>query len=304
MEHATIAIPRRIKIIAGALFALATVACSGPTANTPPPATGPSATDVDDATAGLIEHHRHHHHGGVTLLIALSLDTLGVSPEQHPAVERIRKDLLAGMEPARAAEEKLAATLADGVAAGNFNATKVAAAIAQVTAAAATVHDSSIHALNELHALLTPPERAALVDKVEAHWSVWQKANAEETDPAHPGRGRLAMLATDLGLMQGQVDKIRASLREQMKTVPLLDPQEIVAHLRAFGDAFRSETFDAKALANANGANAHLAGWGAVHLAYFIEAVSPELTKDQRAEYAQMLREHASHAPEGTHEPS
>ena len=31
-----------------------------------------------------------------------------------------------------------------------------------------------------------------------------------------------------------------------MKGVPRLDPQEIAAHLRAFGDAFRSETFDAQ----------------------------------------------------------
>jgi len=32
---------------------------------------------------GLMEHHRHHHHGGVTLFIAMSLDTLGVSPNSR-----------------------------------------------------------------------------------------------------------------------------------------------------------------------------------------------------------------------------
>ena len=279
--------------------ALAAVGCGGASANARPPATAASASDVDEVAAGLTEHHRHHHHGGVTLLIALSLDTLGISPEQRPAVEKIRRDLHARMEPARAAQQRLAAALADGVAAANLDATIVDAAIAQVSAAAATVHDASTDALNKLHAVLTPPERAALVDKVEAHWSVWQKANAEETDPANPEGSRLAMLTTDLGLTQDQVDKIRAGFGDRMKAVPRLDPQEIATHIQAFGDAFRSEKFDAKALTGASGANAHLAGWGAAHLAHFIEAVSPVLTPDQRAEFAQRLREHSAHSNGG-----
>ena len=276
-----------------------TLSCGGATASAPPPVTPTRAANVDDVAAGVMVHHRHHHYGGVTLLIAMSLDTIGVSPEHRPTVEKIRRAMLARMELARVAEQKLVATLADGVADGNFKAARVAAAIAQVTAEAATVHDASTDLLNELHDVLTPSERAALVDKVESHWAVWQEANAAETDPASPEGDRLAMLATDLGLMQGQVDKIRMSLAERLKAVPRLDPQEILAHLRIFGDAFRSEKFDARALPTTNSANVHLAGWGATHLAHFIEAVSPELTPDQRAEYARRLREHAAHSSGG-----
>ena len=298
MEYLMVLILRKIGIIATVLFgALATVGCGGGSANTPPPATAARASDVDDVSAGLMEPHRHHHHGGVTLIIALSLDTLGVSPEQRTAVEKIRGDLHARMEPARVAEQKLAATLADGLAAANLDAASVDAAVAQVAAAAAKVHDASADALNELHAVLTPPERAALVDKVEAHWAVWQEANAEEADRAYPERGQLAMLATNLDLTQDQVNKIRAVLGEGMKAVPRLDPQGIATHLRAFGDAFRSDKFDARLLTTANGANAHLAGWGAARLAHFIEAVSPVLTPDQRTKFAQRLREHAAHNP-------
>jgi Spy/CpxP family protein refolding chaperone len=278
---------------------LAAVSCGGASANARPPATAASASDVDEVAAGLTEHHRHHHPGGVTLLIALSLDTLGISPEQRPAVEKIRRDLHARMAPARAAQQRLAAALADGVATAKLDATTVDAAIAEVSTAAATVHDLSTDALNELHAVLTPPERAALVDKVEAHWSVWQKANAEETDPANPEGSRLALLTTDLGLTQNQVDKIRAGLSARMKAVPRLDPQEVATHIQAFGDAFRSEKFDAKALTGANGANAHLAGWGAAHLAHFVEAVSPVLTPDQRAEFARKLGAHTGHSNGG-----
>ena len=256
-------IARGIGIVATVLVGTwGTIGCGGSSANTPPPATAAKAAD-DDISAGLVEHHRYHHHGGVTLIIAMSLDTLGVSPEKKAAVEKIRTDLHTRMEPARAAEQKLVTTLADGLAAGNLDTPSVDAAVAQVTAAAATVHDASADALNELHAVLTPPERVALVDKVEAHWAVWQKANSHEADPAKQEHDHLATLAKDLGLTQDQVDKIRAGLGERMKAVPRLDSQEIATHLRAFGDAFRSEKFDAKVLTTANGANSHLAGWGA-----------------------------------------
>jgi Spy/CpxP family protein refolding chaperone len=300
MEHPKVLNLNRIRTIVTVLCGTWVAgSCGGASANARPPATAASTSDVDEVAAGLTEHHRHHHHGGVTLLIALSLDTLGLSPEQRPAVEKIRRDLHARMEPARAAQQRLAAALADGVAADKLDATTVDAAIAQVSAAAATVHDASTDALNELHAVLTPPERAALVDKVEAHWSVWQKANAEKPDPVNPEGGRLAMLTTELGLTQNQVDKIRAALGEGRKAVPPLDLQEIATHIQAFGNAFRSEKFDATALTGANGANAHLAGWGAAHLASFVEAVSPVLTSDQRAEFARRLGEHAGHSNGG-----
>jgi Spy/CpxP family protein refolding chaperone len=300
MEHPKALNPSKMVMIATALFgALSAVSCGGASANARPPATPASASEFDEVAAGLTEHHRHHHHGGVTLMIALSLDTIGISPEQRPTVERIRKDLHARMAPARAAQQRLAAALADGVAAAKLDSTTVDAAIAQVSAAAATVHDASTDALNELHAVLTPPERAALVDKVEAHWSVWQRANAEETDPTNPEGSRLAMLTTELGLTHDQVDKIRAGIGEGMKPVPRLDLQEIATHIQAFGNAFRSERFDAKVLTGANGANAHLAGWGSAHLAHFVEAVSPVLTPDQRAEFARKLGEHAGHSDGG-----
>jgi Spy/CpxP family protein refolding chaperone len=278
---------------------LSAAGCAANAADTPPAvtATGATATaENDDAAAGLREHHRYHHHGGVTLFIAMSLDTLGVSPEQREAVERIRTDLHARMEPARTAEQNLVTILADGLAAGNIDGAKVDAAVAGVTAAGAAVHEASAGALNELHAALTPPQRAALVDKVESHWAVWQKANVEEGGPADRD-GHLATLATDLDLTPDQVDKIRAGLGEGMKAVPRLDPQEIPTHLRALGDAFRSEKFDARGLTTASSANAHLVGWGAAHMARFVEIVTPVLTPDQRAKLAERLREHASHDP-------
>jgi Spy/CpxP family protein refolding chaperone len=226
----------------------------------------------------------------VTLLIAMSLDTLGLSPEQKPVVEKLRSDLHARMEPARAAEQNLVGTLADGLAAGMLDPVKVDAAVAQLTSAAAMVHDASADALNQLHGVLTPPQRAALVDKLEAHWSVWQRANTDQSE-------HLTELAAELDLTPDQVEKIRASQAEAMKALPRFDSQEVTAHIRAFGDAFRAPAFDAKTLPTGGTATAQMVGWGAARMAHFIESVSPVLLPEQRGKLAQILRQHANHNP-------
>jgi Spy/CpxP family protein refolding chaperone len=283
---------------------LATVACGSASATHPPSNTPASAPAEDDeATAGLVEHHRYHHHGGVTLLIAMSLDTLGVSPEQRAAVERVRSELHARMEPAHLAEQKLMVTLADGLDSGSIDAAKVNDAVAGLATTAAGVHNACAEALDELHSALTPEQRAALVDKVEAHWIVWQKANEEETEATRSERGHLATLTAELDLTADQVDKIRTALRDGMQTVPWVDPQEIATYLHTFGEAFRGEKFDSKGIATASAANAHMVHWGAAHMARFIEAVSPVLTPDQRAALAQRLREHATHNPSAAANP-
>jgi Spy/CpxP family protein refolding chaperone len=275
------------------------VACGSGAANSPPAATAASATAEDDATGDLTEHHRFHHHGGVTLLIAMSLDSLGVSPDQRVAVEKIRNDLHAQMEPARSAEESLFATLSDGLAAGTIETTKVDAEIAQATSAAAATPGASAQALNDLHSALTPPQRAALADKVEAHWAVWQRANAEVTGAGNPDGAHLARLTEDLGLSPDQVEKIRAGLDGATKGVAPRDPREIAAYVRAFGDAFRTDRFDARELTMASEANAHMVGWGESHLAHIVEAANPVLTPDQRTKLGERLREHAAHDPSG-----
>jgi Spy/CpxP family protein refolding chaperone len=235
-----------------------------------------------------MEHHRYHHRGDVTLLIAMSIDTVGVSPEQRAAVEKIRTDLHSWMDPARMAEQNLMVALAEGLSAGNIDVAMVDASVMQVTVAAATVHDASAYALNELHDALTPPQREALVDEVESHWAHWQKANAEETGPV------LTVRATDFRVTADQMDKIRAGLGEGMKATPRLDPQEIATQVRAFGDAFRREKFDAKELTTASGANGRMIDWGAADMAHFVETVNPVLTPEQRAKLARRLRDDAT----------
>jgi Spy/CpxP family protein refolding chaperone len=266
----------------------------------PAPAVAPTATTADDqAASDVTEHHRHHHHGGVTMFIAMSLDTLGTGADQHAVIEKIQADLFAKMEPARAAEQRVMGILADGIEAGKIDTAKVDVALAQVASAAEGLHDATADALNELHAVLTPEQRGALIDKVEAHWQIWQNANsdAEPTGAGRPLRaGHLEALTKELGLTAEQADRIRGRWRANAKgsSAPL-DAQKVETHLKTFGQAFRNVSFDARSLSTASAANTLLASWGSARMAHFLESVSPELTSDQRSLLAQSLRQHMSH---------
>ena len=292
----------RARALVCLVAALAAFGCSGKSgssagAATPPTVSSPAS---DEQMAGLLEHHRYHHHGGVTLFIAMSLDTLGVSPEKRAQVQKIQAELHTRLQPALAADQKFVATLADGVAASSLDTAKVDAAVAEVVVAAGLVRDASTDALNELHAVLSPAERAALVDKVEAHWAVWQRSNAEDASGPDADEGHLSVLAADLKLTEQQIQKTRANLGGSLKTVQRVDPKDIASELKKFGEAFRSDSFDAKTFtteSGPSGPDARLAGWGASYLAHFVEAVSPELTAEQRTQLAERLRAHAGHDP-------
>jgi hypothetical protein len=95
------------------------------------------------------------------------------------------------MESARASEQRLVSELSDDLASGVVEPARIDAAVARVTETAARVHHACVAPLNDLHAVLTPVERSALVDKVEAHWAVWRESNGGEADPTNPEAVRL-----------------------------------------------------------------------------------------------------------------
>jgi Spy/CpxP family protein refolding chaperone len=228
----------------------------------------------------------------------MSLRDLDLTAEQRTTVDKIRSDLLAKMEPARSAGKELANTLADGVAAGTVNRSKADAAINKLVAQMQTVHDSSIAALDQLHAALTPPQRAALVDGVQAHWEKWKAAQGrDEQDDKQHHAGHLLGLVRDLGLSKEQAEKIKTKFHDQMKATPQ-DHQhkEVQDHIQAFGSAFKADTFSAKSLSKAKAANVHMARWGATRMERFLEAAVPVLTPDQRTKLAAEIREDANRA--------
>ena len=149
----------------------------------------------------------------------------------------------------RAANGAMMLALADGVAAGALDQAKLDAALAAVTAAAGSVHGASADALNALHNALTPEQRQALVDKIDAHWSIWKDSNAgdQATDNARP-EGHIARLAQEIGLTNEQVDKTRAALAAlPPASRGPFDPAAAEAHVKAFSAAFVAPQFDADA---------------------------------------------------------
>jgi Spy/CpxP family protein refolding chaperone len=284
-------------------------ACGGGSANTQTNTggTGTTSSDtVDDAqiTADLTEHHGHHH-GGFTHLVILSAETLGGAPEQHDKIEKVRADLRAKTAPVHEANKNLllvlANVLADGIATPEENA-QVDSAVAQLAAAASAAHAASADAMNQLHDILDPAQRTTLVEKVQAHWQVWRQANADE-DKDNNGlpdaeERRLVHMTKLLTLSGDQVEKIKTGLKSAMANLPgKLDPAEVDAHVKAFGDAFVKDTFDVKSLHTGEAVSSHLASSGAGRMARFYTVVAPILTADQRTKLADHFRKHQTSGP-------
>lgn len=265
------------------------------------PVVAPSETIRREKMAtDLADHDSHHHYGGLGMLVAMSLETHDVDPGQQLAIGDIRADLCRRMQPARAAEQALLQALADGVAADLIDAARVEDALARLASATSGVSETTIAAdLAQLHSVLRPEQRAALVDKVEAHWTLWQRANDEEPS-ATPRRARLDRLAAELSLTPTQIEKVRSALDSVQGRSRPMAFEEIEARVRAF-DTFRNDSFDPSGLAS-DGPSAHLASWGATHMALVFEALNPVLTSDQRTKLADILRAHARDTEE--HQPS
>ena len=127
-----------------------------------PPTPNPQGAEVAEG-----QEHREHHHGGALSLVLMSLKDVDLSADQQASVDKIRTDLLGKMEPARAAEKDFASTLADGVAAGSVDRAKADAAINKLVTQVQGLQDASFAALDQLHAVLTAPQRAKLVDALQ-----------------------------------------------------------------------------------------------------------------------------------------
>jgi Spy/CpxP family protein refolding chaperone len=246
----------------------------------------------DSVNESLRDYHRHHH-GGLTTFISMAVDTLGLDEAKRVSVAKIQSDLRAKTAPARSAESDLLAAIADGIAAGKIDATKVSAAVERQATAAAGIHAATVDALTQLHDVLSPAERAALVDKVKAHSDVWHKVNVDEKAGSKDDKGgHLAKLTKLLGLAPDQVDKISAALAADAPVTAKNDPKAEDAHVQAFATAFLADKFDAKALAApATAAAGHAARHGGARLARFYGAVAPVLTPPQRTTLAAQIRE-------------
>ena len=251
-----------------------------------------AAPEDDTVNDDLRDYHRHHNHGGVSMFILMGADTLGLDPAKKAQIEKIQTDLRAKMAPARDIEHGLLSTIADGVAKGKIDTAKVNAAVAKLATSSSAIHGTTATAITQLHDALTPAERAALVDKVKAHWEVWNKVNTEEKSRSKEKGTHLAKLTALLNLTPEQVDKLTTALSADPPDTSQTDPKPVDGYIQTFATAFVADKFDPKSLAApATAAAGHVAKQGATRMVRFYEAITPVLTPEQRAKLAAQLRE-------------
>jgi hypothetical protein len=250
----------------------------------------------DEAAVELREHHRHHHLGGVTPFVAMGLDTLGVSGGTGARIDELQASLHACMAPAGAVERELLLVVASGVESGGADSTLVDEALARLDAAVTSAHDCSAAPLNQLNALLPSAARAALADKVLAHWEVWLEVNQGVGDDGRTQGNRLARLGRKLDLSVEQSDEIAEGLRAgHAGRLGKWDVEKAEVQVRAFASGFLTAHFDSRSVSA--DADALVASHGALRMVAFYEAVTPALTAEQRTELAADLREHAGQQP-------
>jgi len=258
-------------------------------------ASTPAADEVTDVQleAGLRDHHRHQHRGGVTQFVAMGLDTVGPSDAARPVVERVQRDLYACMVATGDLRRELDLTIAEGVAAGAVDLAKVDGLIGRLDVTAAGVRDCSVVAMNQLHSALSTPERAELVDKVEANLEVWGQVNSDEDAAGRGAGGRLGALALELSLTPDQVDRAAAALHLALSGQSgRFDRAKVDADVQAFAVAFEADSIDASTTLTY--ANPRLTSHGAQRSAIFYETVTPLLTAGQRTTLAEHLRARAA----------
>lgn len=253
---------------------------------------------VDDPMAAeLRDHFRHHHRGGLTQFIAMSIDTLATDEARRPTVEKLQDELFACLAPTKVMERTLLLKIADDVTADTRTTNaRVEETIAQLGVASVAMAECSAETLNKLHAALSPDERAALTDKVEAHLDVWRQVN-DEAEVRGPAQGRhLAHLTRELSLTPEQAERISSALdASRAGAANRFDAKTTDTALRAFATSFEEPAFDARSLAPE--ANGRLMSHGAHRMVIFYDTVAPLLTPAQRATLAERLREHANHQP-------
>jgi Spy/CpxP family protein refolding chaperone len=217
-------------------------------------------------------HGGHHAHGPRLLGAALKLDSL--TPAQRSQIEQLVAQRRAAQVPVRQADAQVLTVLAQQVEQAKVDDAALAPSLAAKRGAAAAAQQVDRAALVQLHAVLTPAQRAQLVDGIEGRFAQGRAAWAGK---GGPGGGRL-------GLTDAQRAEVRANLQAQGATAP--SPQAR-AQRKAALDSFRGDSFDASALAQS--------GRGEDREMRMTRAMIPVLTPNQRATLAGHLRQRAAH---------
>ena len=229
------------------------------------------------------EHHRMHR-GGL-LGAALRLDSL--SDQQRADIEQLAQQRKAAALPVREADAQVLTTLAHQVEQASIDPQGLAPTLAAERSAASQQSAVERDTLARLHAILTPAQRNALIDGIEARVQSMRGRNEERGAARHrPGGGEGATL----GLSADQKAQIRANLQSEWQARRAVGPKVRGERKQAL-ESFRGDSFEPGALVRVESR-----GERATKLA---QAMVPVLTPAQRATLADRLRARAARQSRG-----
>jgi Spy/CpxP family protein refolding chaperone len=228
-------------------------------------------------------------------LFVESLTKVDLKPDQKAAVDVAISDLQKQGEQHAEAGKQLASDIADGVAAGKIDQKKTDAdvkkLVADVDASKAGVQD----AINRLHKALDPAQRKTLVEEMRAKGEEMRAKSEQEAGDEKEHGEHLKMLSEGIGLSPEQTEKLKAKLKDVMKSQMATMKTNMGAmhkHMKAIGDAFETDKFDAKKAGVGEHAG-EMARTMAKNRVQFVEAVLAVVTPEQRAKFAEHIRSHA-----------
>lgn len=284
-------------VLAASIVPLA--ACSGATSTSDPPAT------ASNTTTGPLSVSVH----GPAKRVADALAQVPLRADQRTAIEQLAKDTETRMEPARKARGDLMLAIADQVQKGAIDRTALQPKIDAVAAAHQTAQPGNRAAFEKLHDLLTPEQRLAFVNAMQAEHHEHQGQGQGQGQGMM--RGRMQKWAADLGLSQDQQDQIKTKMQARWQahfagTVTGADPTNAAqdGHMMAEGhkmheqykamlEAFKTDNFKMDQVAPAQD-HREMANGFAGHMLGMLETALPVLTPEQRTIAANKVREHAT----------
>jgi Spy/CpxP family protein refolding chaperone len=227
--------------------------------------------------------HHGHHEG----LLGQALALPSLTAAQRTAVEKLVETRRAAELPVKQADAKLLTALAAQVEQAAVDRQALAPDLQARDSAALAARAVDRETLQQLHDLLTPSQRGALVDAVES---------AGRPGEGHGPREHLAHMEERLGLSDQQEAQIAANLRAERHHGLAGAPDGghrggAGAWREAWLDSFRTDTFNATA-------TQHGAGHHGDHMENLMQAMVPVLSPAQRATLAAQLRRRAAHESE------
>jgi Spy/CpxP family protein refolding chaperone len=270
-------------LIVGSVAAMSVLGCSGSTAASDPTASAVAAESAPGKAPVAPQAKGHMR------VVADALSQVALRPDQRAEIEQMAKDAGARHAAHEAAHAQVLQTLAAQIEAGKIDRAALQPSIDAAIAAGNAAHPADQAAMQRLHALLTPEQRAQFADALESSFHARMGAHAGAPHSDHVGH--LDKWAADLKLTDDQRAQIATILKGQFMGHHA-EMKEAHGKGKMFVESFKSDTFtpapaeDVAAKANAM----------ADHIVGVAQAVLPILTPEQRSLAATKVRARASGA--------